>query len=195
MAAVDDVDALIERSGHGNRSEAVRDLIRNRLIEEEWGSTNGGDAVATVTFRVDHIVSGVAVTILASGLTRYLSSIAFEGKPGGGITQSPRVEPISIRATRLTAVAGRLWPDVREEQAQASLRSALWRLRRTAPGLVVGTPSGLSIAAGVRVDVRELQVWAERVLDPRGRADQVFLPDTALRGDLLPGWYDDWVLL
>jgi DNA-binding SARP family transcriptional activator len=99
------------------------------------------------------------------------------------------------RGPARTAVAGRLWPDVREEQAQASLRSALWRLRRTAPGLVVGTPCGLSLAAGVRVDVRELQVWAEQVLDPRGRTDQVFLPDTALRGDLLPGWYDDWVLL
>jgi DNA-binding SARP family transcriptional activator len=99
------------------------------------------------------------------------------------------------RGPARTEVAGRLWPDVAEAQAQASLRSALWRLRRTAPGLVEGTPCGLSLAAGVRVDVRELQVWADRVLDPRARADQVFLPDAALRGDLLPGWYDDWVLL
>ena len=29
-------DALIRRKGYGNRSEAVRDLIRGKLIEEEW---------------------------------------------------------------------------------------------------------------------------------------------------------------
>src|SRR4051812_44713565 len=34
---------------------------------------------------------------------------------------------LSGRPTR-TAVAGRLWPDVPEEQAHASLRSTLWRL-------------------------------------------------------------------
>jgi ABC-type uncharacterized transport system permease subunit len=45
-------------------------------------------AVATVTFRVDHIVSGVAINILALGLPRFLSIVAFgEGRE----TQSPAV--------------------------------------------------------------------------------------------------------
>ncbi|MGZ4597143.1 MAG: ABC transporter permease [Actinomycetes bacterium] len=52
-------------------------------------------ATATVIFGVDHIVSGVAITILAGGVTRYLSAIAFVGVPGGGITQSPSVANIS----------------------------------------------------------------------------------------------------
>jgi simple sugar transport system permease protein len=34
-------------------------------------------AVATVTFGVNHIVSGVAITLLGAGLTRYLSSVVF----------------------------------------------------------------------------------------------------------------------
>jgi DNA-binding SARP family transcriptional activator len=101
---------------------------------------------------------------------------------------------LSSRPAR-TAVAGQLWPEVPEDQAQASLRSALWRLRRTAPGLVERTGGALSLAAGVRVDVRELDGWAERVLDPQARGDRMSLPDPALWGDLLPGWYDDWVLL
>jgi general nucleoside transport system permease protein len=42
-------------------------------------------------FGVDHIISGVAITILAGGATRYLSQLAFVGRPGGGITQSPSV--------------------------------------------------------------------------------------------------------
>ncbi len=47
-------------------------------------------AVATVSFGVNQIVSGVAVNILAAGVTRFLSVIAFTGH-GGGATQSPQV--------------------------------------------------------------------------------------------------------
>jgi general nucleoside transport system permease protein len=43
-------------------------------------------AMATVTFRVDHIVSGVAINILALGVPRFLSIVAFD-QP----TQSPQV--------------------------------------------------------------------------------------------------------
>ncbi|MCU0264743.1 MAG: ABC transporter permease [Actinomycetia bacterium] len=52
-------------------------------------------ALATVTFGVDQIVSGVAINILALGLTQYLSAVAFEGVEGGGPTQSPRFDAIS----------------------------------------------------------------------------------------------------
>jgi simple sugar transport system permease protein len=57
------------------------------------GGALGGllHALATVTFGVDHIVSGVAITILATGAGRYLSQLAFKGLPGGGVTQSPPV--------------------------------------------------------------------------------------------------------
>ncbi|GAA3245141.1 ABC transporter permease [Pseudonocardia petroleophila] len=48
-------------------------------------------AVATVTFGVNHIVSGVAITLLGLGVTKYLSTLVFlpiSGNP----RQSPRVE-------------------------------------------------------------------------------------------------------
>jgi simple sugar transport system permease protein len=48
-------------------------------------------ATATVTFGVDHIISGVAIITLATGLTRYLSVEVYDGVQGGGATQSPRV--------------------------------------------------------------------------------------------------------
>jgi ABC-type uncharacterized transport system permease subunit len=48
-------------------------------------------AVATVTFGVDQIVSGVAITILATGLARYLAGVFFTGQRGGGPTQSPAI--------------------------------------------------------------------------------------------------------
>jgi simple sugar transport system permease protein len=46
-------------------------------------------AIATVTFGVDHIVSGVAINIVAAGLAAFLAKAFFTGLPGGGPTQSP----------------------------------------------------------------------------------------------------------
>ncbi|WP_405880123.1 ABC transporter permease [Streptomyces sp. NBC_01136] len=51
-------------------------------------------AIATVTFNVNHIVSGVAVNILALGTTRYLSKFTFEGAPQGSSKQSPPVDSL-----------------------------------------------------------------------------------------------------
>jgi len=46
-------------------------------------------AVATVVFGVDHIVSGVAVNIIAAGSAGFLAELLFSGLEGGGPTQSP----------------------------------------------------------------------------------------------------------
>lgn len=93
------------------------------------------------------------------------------------------------------AVAGQLWPDVPEDHAHGSLRSALWRVQKAVPGLVEVSGGALSLASGVRVDVREFRDWAQRVLDPNAVVEGVMAPELALGGELLPGWYDDWVLL
>ena len=46
-------------------------------------------ALATVVFAVDHIVSGVAINIIALGVSGFLAEAFFTGLPGGGPTQSP----------------------------------------------------------------------------------------------------------
>lgn len=46
-------DRLLETRGLGNRSEAVRDLIRARLVEEET-IAGRGEAVASLTLLYDH---------------------------------------------------------------------------------------------------------------------------------------------
>ncbi len=94
-----------------------------------------------------------------------------------------------------SAVAGALWPEVSEALAHSSLRSALWRLQKAAPGMVEVSRGALALACGVRVDVRELTSWAREVLDPRTDAAAVPQLDVGRSGELLPGWYDDWVLL
>ncbi|NBE51694.1 ABC transporter permease [Streptomyces boluensis] len=60
------------------------------------GGALGGllHAIVTVTFNVNHIVSGVAINILALGVTRYVSAFAFEGVPQGTSKQSPPVESL-----------------------------------------------------------------------------------------------------
>lgn len=59
-------DELLGRTG-ANRSEAIRDLIRNRLIEEEWVSSSEEDAVATVTLVYDHHKRDLADRMLEIG--------------------------------------------------------------------------------------------------------------------------------
>ncbi len=49
-------------------------------------------AVATVTFGVDHIISGVAINIIAPGLALYLTKVTFAHYPGGGQKQSPPID-------------------------------------------------------------------------------------------------------
>ena len=72
------------------------------------GGSAGGllHAIATVSFGVDHVISGVALNILGAGVARYLSVIAWVGKgTGGGATQSPRVHG-GVGKVDLPLVAG-----------------------------------------------------------------------------------------
>jgi ABC-type uncharacterized transport system permease subunit len=66
------------------------------LVGVGMGAVGGAvHAIATVTFGVDHIVSGVAINILGLGVTQFLSVTAFEGTKGGGESQSPPVANIA----------------------------------------------------------------------------------------------------
>lgn len=46
-------DKLISAKGYSNRSEAVRDLIREKLLEQQWRAP-AGEAVATVLLVYEH---------------------------------------------------------------------------------------------------------------------------------------------
>ena len=45
-------DGHLERRGYSNRSEAVRDLVRKALIDEEWQA--GEEVVGVITLVYDH---------------------------------------------------------------------------------------------------------------------------------------------
>ncbi len=66
-------DSLIKRKGYSNRSEAVRDLIRDSLVMEEWESATA-ETVGTITIVYSHDTRELADT-LTDLQHRYLDSI------------------------------------------------------------------------------------------------------------------------
>ena len=102
------------------------------------------------------------------------------------------------RAVTRVAAAGTLWPDATQSHAYSSLRSAISRLDEVTRDAVVTTPHDLSFADDVVVDFREAQAIAHRLLD-LGAAPRDFdlsaAAVTALSTDLLPDWYEDWVVI
>ncbi|WP_456473833.1 nickel-responsive transcriptional regulator NikR [Candidatus Pyrohabitans sp.] len=49
---------VIREKGYANRSEAIRDLIRDMIIQEEWRELEK-EAVASLTIMYDHAIRGV----------------------------------------------------------------------------------------------------------------------------------------
>ncbi|MET4638538.1 BTAD domain-containing putative transcriptional regulator [Mycetocola sp. 2940] len=92
-------------------------------------------------------------------------------------------------------VAGTLWPSVTEDRAAGNLRTALWRLRSSGIHILDAERHTLSVRVGTSIDVFTIDAWAGRLVD--GSADH---DDISIRHfhpaaiELLPGWYDDWII-
>lgn len=104
-------------------------------------------AVATVTFGVDHIVSGVAITILAPGVTRYLSDLLFTDDKGGGATQSPPLPDFPTLSV----------PGVGEPLG--SLEKHHWILISDLAGLVRGVVTNLSVVTLIAILLVPASWW------------------------------------
>jgi len=70
---VDTFDRLIEGKGYRTRSEAIRDLMRDALVESEWES-NAGEVVGTVTIVYNHEVREIS-RVLTQLQHQYLDAI------------------------------------------------------------------------------------------------------------------------
>ncbi|GIJ20413.1 AfsR/SARP family transcriptional regulator [Micromonospora lutea] len=123
-------------------------------------------------FRLTH---GDTPVVVPRGLQRIIALIGL--RPG---------------ATR-THLAGLLWPEATEERALSSLRTALWRLRQDPYCPLATAADTVRLDPLVRVDVDLLVDTASRVRDGHSPGDAAEAL-AAGRHDLLPGWYDDWVL-
>ncbi|MGX7826327.1 AfsR/SARP family transcriptional regulator [Actinokineospora sp. 24-640] len=101
------------------------------------------------------------------------------------------------RAVGRLLVAGSLWSDATEGHAYAALRSTLTRMRLPCRDALLVTASSLELAPEVSVDLRDARKLAHRLLDagPPAAVDMSLDAVATLSSELLPFWYDDWVLL
>jgi DNA-binding SARP family transcriptional activator len=135
-----------------------------------------------LTLLGDPAVDGVALGSPTSSTARIVAYVALRGQ-----------------ATR-SRVACALWPDATEERAQGSVRTALWRLQRSHPGLIDVGASQVGLSAGLRVDYQEVTRLGHQLL----RADTDISPATFADCDgfvrllseveLLPGWDEEWAV-
>lgn len=91
-------------------------------------------------------------------------------------------------------VACKLWVESNEEHATSSLRSSLWRIRNAGCDAVEVVGSRIRLARDVFVDVRDTTGWCRTMLDDELCVDVDAADRHIPRGELLPDWYDDWVL-
>ena len=123
------------------------------------GGALGGlvHALATVTFGVDHIISGVAVNVTAPGVTRFLSAEILVGHEGGSTTQSPRTPGVG-KFTFPFAAGGDLFgwktPDV-----LGWLTRRDWFFVSDLTGLARGLVSNLSLTTVIAFALVPASAW------------------------------------
>ncbi len=100
-----------------------------------------------MTFNVNHIVSGVAINILALGTARYLSKFTFEEAEGGSSKQSPPID--SIGTFDIPGLSG--WLD--------TLNQKHWFLVSDIGGLVGGLVTNLSPLTVIAVALVPASWW------------------------------------
>ena len=101
---------------------------------------------------------------------------------------------------RREKLAGLLWPDTQESNARNNLRQALWRLRRTLEDLPA-EPTPYLEADNFAISFnRSSEYWLDvrlllQAVSPDEGADALIETVAVYRGELLPGFYDEWVTL
>ena len=101
------------------------------------------------------------------------------------------------KSHRRESLAGLLWPDSSEENARSNLRHELWRLRKALEAeretcfFVDDLSITFNSSCNYSLDVKKLE---EAPLSSN-IADELIGPLSGYAGDLLPGFYDEWVHL
>jgi ABC-type uncharacterized transport system permease subunit len=124
------------------------------------GGAIGGlvHAVATVSFNINHIVSGVAINILAAGVTRFLSVVAYSNVPGAGITQSPQVKG-DITHLNVPFLAGGHISGFKSPDLFGWFERRHWFLISDIGGLLKGFTSQISVLTIIAIALVPLSYW------------------------------------
>ncbi|MDQ4026471.1 MAG: transcriptional regulator [Actinomycetota bacterium] len=98
------------------------------------------------------------------------------------------------RALARSYVAQSLWANATESHADGNLRSALWSLGRAGRSLLDVRGGQLALDAGVEVDLYRSAALARSLLTKDSTLEPRELDEQGLCADLLPDWYDEWLL-
>jgi DNA-binding SARP family transcriptional activator len=105
---------------------------------------------------------------------------------------------VALRRRRVERryAAGLLWPLGSDDRAAGNLRSALWRLHGADIDLMDVDKCSLRLRDDVAVDVELARDWAAGLISGTTPADELTITSSWYAAlDLLPGWYDDWVVV
>lgn len=97
-----------------------------------------------------------------------------------------------LGATPRSEAAGLLWPDISEQRAHANLRTAIWRTRSDAAGLLADEDTHVISLACAHSDFQDVRDWAWRAL--RGVDPWTPIPSGA-NDELLPTMEEEWLTL
>jgi DNA-binding SARP family transcriptional activator len=91
--------------------------------------------------------------------------------------------------------AGSLWPDGPDGRASGNLRSALWRLRGAGIDVLEADKVNIYLRERTTTDLDALCDWADRLVAGTATEADMRIPEWSMTvAELLPGWYDDWVI-
>jgi SARP family transcriptional regulator, regulator of embCAB operon len=91
-------------------------------------------------------------------------------------------------------LVGLLWPEHPEPRALESLRVALHLITRQLPGLLINRGSVLSLSERANVDLYRVRSQIRQLGQAGVNGNAVSCLYDLRHADLLPGWYDDWVI-
>lgn len=117
------------------------------------------------------------------------------------LRQQRLVTALALRGPQPRALAaGLLWPNSTEKQATGSLRETIWTINHQLPGLLSDSlvPGGgmqpVALSPDVVVDAEDIRRRAHAADVSRGSRERGELLALLSEAELLPGWYEDWVL-
>ena len=114
-------------------------------------------AIATVGFGVDHVVSGVAVNIIAAGLVRYFSTILYKNGTWLGPSQSPDVE--SIGTNGLPILSGGTYFGWHSPDILGAIAKKNWFLISDTFAIIRGLTGEVSYVTMVAMALVPLSYW------------------------------------
>ncbi|MFD4422235.1 BTAD domain-containing putative transcriptional regulator [Agromyces sp. NPDC058484] len=147
-------------------------------------SRRGGDGMGTVS------AGGWELRLFGSwGLARDAEPVDV------GLRQQRLIAALALLGPRSRRhLASLLWPESSEVHAAGNLRTCLFEVSHQLPALIRRNAGSVAMSEGVSVDVDALRRLVRGLASNGDASTRADLVDALSGADLLPDWYEDWVV-